>query len=211
MWGRAAEIREVPSRVSLRAGPGHPHIQPCHCARSRGIHPCGDVIGWRGSCDCAQDDEACHCVQGPAIPTFNHVIARVQPCHSARSRGIHPCGDVIGWRGSCDCAQDDEASKSSRRAPTRANVRGPVRKAPLAMNRACLRRLAPCRQLSSGCDPPPRRLAWAIAGQAGAADCDHASPCGRTSYTCRVRQSYIQRGTRGADWVFLDHRRAACE
>jgi hypothetical protein len=45
-----------------------PTIQPRHSARSRGIHPCRDVIRRRGSCDCAQDDEARHCAQGPAIP-----------------------------------------------------------------------------------------------------------------------------------------------
>jgi hypothetical protein len=45
-----------------------PTIQPCHSARSRGIHLCGDVNRQRGSCDCAQDDEACHRAQGPAIP-----------------------------------------------------------------------------------------------------------------------------------------------
>ena len=46
-------------RVALK-----PTVQPRHSARSRGIHPCGDVIRRRGSCDFAQDDEARHCAQG---------------------------------------------------------------------------------------------------------------------------------------------------
>ncbi len=28
----------------------------CHCARSRGIHPCRGVVCRRGSCHLAQDD-----------------------------------------------------------------------------------------------------------------------------------------------------------
>ncbi len=45
-----------------------PTIQPCHCARSRAIHPCGDVIPQRGPCDFAQDDAECHRARGARPP-----------------------------------------------------------------------------------------------------------------------------------------------
>ena len=63
LWKTSRRARHEGLIATWGPGLASVHVIP----RSRAIHPCGDVIRQRGSCDFAQDDEARHCA-GPGHP-----------------------------------------------------------------------------------------------------------------------------------------------